>query len=273
MTTTIAPPTSAPAPVLPERVGPLDAARHTLTIAWRSLVQIRHNPMELGDLSLQPLMFVALFAFVFGGAIAGSPQAFLQFGLAGIIAQNALFLTMNTGVALNNDITKGVFDRFRSLPIARSAPLAGRIVADVVRQVWSMAILLGVGILLGFRIQTNAVSVLAAVALLVVVAGAFSWLPVLVAMVVDEPEKVMMLGFVVVFPLTFASSAFVPVDTMPGWLQGWASVNPASLLVDAVRGLLVGGEVLAPAVGALAWSAAIGAVCAPLALRAFRRRS
>ena len=273
MTTTIAHPDGIQAPVLPERVGPLDAVRHTLTIAWRSLVQIRHNPMELADLSLQPLMFVALFAFVFGGALAGSPQAFLQFGLAGIIAQNALFLTMNTGVALNNDITKGVFDRFRSLPIARSAPLAGRIVADVVRQVWSMAILLGVGMLLGFRVQTDAVSVLAAVVLLVVVAGAFSWLPVLVAMLVDEPEKVMMLGFVVVFPLTFASSAFVPVATMPGWMQGWVAVNPATLLVDAVRGLLVGGEVLVPALGALAWAAAIGAVCAPLALRAFRRRS
>jgi hypothetical protein len=149
--TTITHPANPPAVAVQQRVGPLDAVRHTLTLAWRSLVQIRHNPMELGDLSLQPLMFVALFAYVFGGAIAGSPKAFLQFGLAGIITQNALFLTMNTGVALNNDITKGVFDRFRSLPIARSAPLAGRIVADVVRQVWSMAILLGVGTLLGFR--------------------------------------------------------------------------------------------------------------------------
>jgi oleandomycin transport system permease protein len=274
MTTTITHPAAGtPAPVLQDRVGPLDAVRHTLTLAWRSLVQIRHNPMELADLSLQPLMFVALFAYVFGGAIAGSPKAFLQFGLAGIITQNALFLTMNTGVALNTDITKGVFDRFRSLPIARLAPLAGRIVADVVRQVWSMAILLGVGTLLGFRVQTNPPSVLAAVVLLVVVACAFSWLPVLVAMLVDEPEKVMMLGFVVVFPLTFASSAFVPVDTMPGWMQAWAAVNPATLLVDAVRGLLVGGEVAAPALGALAWAAAIAAVAAPLALRAFRRRS
>jgi len=116
------------------------------------------------------------------------------------------------------------------------------------------------------------VSVLAAVVLLVAVACAFSWLPVLVAMLVDEPEKVMMLGFVVVFPLTFASSAFVPVDTMPGWMQAWAAVNPATLLVDAVRGLLVGGEVAAPALGALAWAAAIAAVAAPLALRAFRRQ-
>jgi oleandomycin transport system permease protein len=270
--TTIAQPSSPPAAALEPRVGPLAAVRHTLTIAWRSLVQIRHNPMELGDLSLQPLMFVVLFAYVFGGAIAGSPKAYLQFGLAGIVCQNALFLTMNTGMALNNDITKGVFDRFRSLPIARSAPLAGRIVADVVRQVWSVAILVAVGTLLGFRIQTDPASALGALVLLLVFTIAFSWLPVLVAMLVDEPEKVMMLGFVVVFPMTFASSAFVPVATMPGWLQGWARINPTSLLVDAVRGLLVGGKVAGPALGALAWAAAIAAVCAPLALRAFRRR-
>ena len=271
--TTIAQPSSPPAAALEPRVGPLAAVRHTLTIAWRSLVQIRHNPMELGDLSLQPLMFVVLFAYVFGGAIAGSPKAYLQFGLAGIVCQNALFLTMNTGMALNNDITKGVFDRFRSLPIARSAPLAGRIVADVVRQVWSVAILVAVGTLLGFRIQTGPASALGALVLLLVFTVAFSWLPVLVAMLVDEPEKVMMLGFVVVFPLTFASSAFVPVATMPGWMQAWVAVNPATLLVDAVRGLLVGGAVAAPALGALAWAAAIGAVAAPLALRAFRRRA
>jgi oleandomycin transport system permease protein len=216
---------------------------------------------------------VLLFAYVFGGAIAGSPKAYLQFGLAGIICQNALFLTMNTGVALNTDLTKGVFDRFRSLPIARSAPLAGRITADVVRQVWSMAILLVVGMLLGFRVGTNPLGVLGAFALLVVFTLAFSWVPVLVAMLVDEPEKVMMLGFVFVFPMTFASSAFVPLATMPGWMQAWAKASPATLLVDAVRGLLVGGRVAGPALGTLAWAVAIAAVFAPLALRAFRRRS
>jgi oleandomycin transport system permease protein len=265
--------TANPAAGAPTRVGPLAAVRHALTLAWRSLVQVRHNPMELADLSLQPLMFVLLFAYVFGGAMAGSPEAYLQFGLAGIISQNALFLTLNTGVALNADLTKGVFDRFRSLPIARSAPLAGRITADVVRQAWSMAILLGVGMLLGFRVGTNPLGVLGAAALLVVFTLAFSWIPVLVAMVVDEPEKVMMLGFVVIFPLTFASSAFVPVATMPGWMQAWVEVNPTTLLVDAVRSLLVGGEVAGPALGALAWAVAIAVVFAPLALRAFRRRS
>ncbi len=264
---------TAPAAAPSTGVGPLAAVRHALTLAWRSLVQIKHNPMELFDLSVQPLMFVLLFSYVFGGAVSGSPKEYLQFGLAGIITQNALFLTMNTAVALNTDIGKGVFDRLRSLPIARSAPLAGRIVADVVRQVWSVVILLSAGMLLGFRVGTSPAGVLGALALLVVFTLAFSWAPVLVGLLVDEPEKVMAFGFVAVFPLTFASNAFVPADTMPGWLQGWVDVNPVSLLTDAIRGLLVGGEVAGPAMGALAWAAAIAAVFAPLALLAFRRRT
>jgi len=258
---------------LSARVAPLAAVRHALTLAWRSLVQIKHNPMELIDLSLQPLMFVLLFAYVFGGAISGSVHQFLQFGLAGIITQNALFLTMNTAVALNSDIGKGVFDRFRSLPIARSAPLAGRIVADVVRQAWSVAILLGVGMLLGFRVGTGPVGVAGAFALLIAFNLGFSWLPVLVGMLVDEPEKVQAFGFVVIFPLTFASSAFVPTATMPGWLQAWVRVNPVTLLADALRGLLVSGDLARPLLGSLAWAAVFLVVFAPLALRAFRRRA
>jgi ABC-2 type transport system permease protein/oleandomycin transport system permease protein len=264
--------TTSPTAGVSTRVSPLAAVRHALTIAWRSLVQIRHNPMELGDLSLQPLMFVLLFAYVFGGAMAGSPKAYLQFGLAGIITQNALFLTMNTGMALNTDITKGVFDRFRSLPIARSAPLLGRIAADVVRQVWSVAILLGVGLVLGFRLGTNPVAALGAVALLVAFVLAFSWLPVLVGMLVDEPEKVMMLGFVVVFPMTFASSAFVPVATMPGWLQAWVKVNPVTQVSDAARGLLLGLPLGRTITLSLLWTAGILAVFAPLAVRTYRRQ-
>jgi oleandomycin transport system permease protein len=257
----------------PTRVGVTTAVRQTLTLGWRSLVQIRHNPMELFDLSLQPLMFVLLFAYVLGGAIAGSPREYLQFGLAGIIAQNALFLTMNTSVAINTDIGKGVFDRFRSLPVARSAPLAGRIAADLVRQVWSLAILLAVGIALGFRVGTGPAAVAGAFALVVVFALAVSWLGVLIGVLVDEPEKVQMFGFVLLFPLTFASNAFVPTATMPGWLQAWVEINPVTLLADALRGLLVGAPVAGPALGALAWAAVIAAAAAPLALRAFRRRS
>src|SRR6266699_7354120 len=262
--TTLAHPTTAGLPAPTSSVSPLAAVRHSLTLAWRSLVQIKHNPMELLDLSLQPLMFVLLFAFVFGGALSGSPKAFLQFGLAGIITQNALFLTMNTAVALNTDITKGVFDRFRSLPIARSAPLAGRIAADVVRQAWSVGILLGVGSILGFRVHTGFASAVGAIALLFGFTLAFSWLPVLIGMLVSEPAKVQVFGFTVLFPLTFASSAFVPTSTMPGWMQAWVKVNPVTLLTDSLRGLLVSGPVARPLFGALAWAVGIMLVFAPL---------
>jgi ABC-2 type transport system permease protein/oleandomycin transport system permease protein len=254
------------------RVGPRLGLKHTMTLAWRSLVQIKHNPMELLDLSVQPIMFVLLFTYVFGGAIFHSTGEYLQFALPGVIVQTVLFATLTTGVGLNTDLTKGVFDRLRSLPIARSAPLAGRIVADTVKQTWAIALLLGVGMILGFRIHTNAVSALAGVALLLVFSLAMSWVAVLVGMLVSEPEKVQIFGFVVMFPLTFISNAFVPTATMPGWLQAWAKINPVTLLADAERGLLTGGGVAGPALASLGWALAIGAVFAPLAVRALRRR-
>jgi ABC-2 type transport system permease protein/oleandomycin transport system permease protein len=244
-----------------------------MTLAWRSLVRIKHNPNELLDLSLQPLMFAVLFAYVFGGAIAGGPAKYLEFALCGLIAQNALFVTLNTAVALNTDIDKGIFDRFRSLPIARSGPLAGRIVADVGRQVWSLLVLLGTGLVLGFRVHTNVLGVLGAIALVLAMTFAFSWIAVLIGLLLDEAEKVQIFGFVVLFPLTFASSAFVPVASMPGWLQAWVKVNPVSNLSDALRGMMVGGPVAAHSAQALLWAVGITVVFIPLALRAFRRRT
>jgi hypothetical protein len=136
-------------PVPTPRVGPMDGLRHSLTLAWRTLAQVRHNPMELMDYSVQPLMFVLLFTYVFGGAVSGSTGAYLAFALPGIIVQNALFTITNTGVGLSTDLSKGVFDRLRSLPIARSAPLAGRIIADMAKQAWSMALLLAAGAAIG----------------------------------------------------------------------------------------------------------------------------
>src|SRR4030095_3307905 len=161
--------------VMEPRVSPAVAVRNTATLAWRTLVQIKHNPFELLDFSVQPIMFLLLFTYVFGGAISGSPGEYLTFGLAGIIVQSMLFSTLNTGVGLNTDLTKGVFDRLRSLPIARWSPLAGRIVADVIKQAWAIALLLVVGTMLGFRIGTGPVEVLAAFALLLVFALAASW--------------------------------------------------------------------------------------------------
>jgi oleandomycin transport system permease protein len=254
------------------RVSPAVAVRNTATLAWRTLVQIKHNPFELLDFSIQPIMFLVLFTYVFGGAIAGSTSEYLAFGLPGIIVQNLLFATLNTGVGLNTDISKGVFDRLRSLPISRWSPLAGRIVADVIKQAWAVALLLVVGTALGFRIQTGPVEVIGCFGLLLLFAFAASWMSVLVAMLVSEPEKVQIFGFVLLFPLTFASNAFAPTETMPGWLQAWVKVNPVSILADAVRGLLSGGPVATPVTQSLIWAAILLVVFAPVSVWAFRRR-
>jgi oleandomycin transport system permease protein len=273
MTTLVAPAGPASLPAATVRVHPIDGLRHTATLAWRTLVQIKHNPMELMDYSVQPLMFVLLFTYVFGGAVAGSTAAYLAFALPGIIVQNALFTTMNTGMGLNTDLTKGVLDRLRSLPIARYSPLSGRIVADMAKQAWSMALLLVTGVIIGFRVHTGPAGVLAAFALLVAFTVAMSWIAVLVGVLVSEPEKVMMFGFAVIFPLTMVSNAFVPTSSMPGWLQAFVKVNPVTTLADAIRGLLVAGPVARPVVTSLLWAAGIAAVFAPLAVRAFRRRA
>ncbi|MGH4023518.1 MAG: ABC transporter permease [Pseudonocardiaceae bacterium] len=257
---------------LAPRVGPVEGARQTMTLAWRTLVQIRHNPWELGDFSFQPIIFVLLFTYVFGGAIADSTDAYLTFALPGLIVMNMIFVTMYVGMGLNTDLTKGVFDRLRSLPLARWAPLTGRMTADLVKHAWSIALLLGVGVLLGFRIGTSVLEVLAAVALILVFALAFSWVSVLVGVLAKDPEKVQIFGMTALFPVTFVSNALAPTETMPGWLQAFVKVNPVTLLSDASRGLMVGGPVVGPVAGSLLWAAVLVAVFAPLSLRALKRR-
>jgi oleandomycin transport system permease protein len=278
--------TAATAPVTPElspRVGPLEGLRQTMTLAWRTIVQVRHNPWELGDFSIQPIMFVLLFTYVFGGAIAGDTGAYLTFALPGIIVMNMLFVTMYVGTGLNTDLTKGVFDRLRSLPIARWAPMAGRILADQVKQAWSIFLLIAVGMILGFRFGTDVASVAGAIALLLLFALAFSWVSVLVGVLAKDPEKVQLFGFTALFPVTFVSNVFVPTETMPGWLQAFVNVNPVTHLADAARGLMVGDLTLgtdwhvASAAGpvgwSLIWAAIIVAVFAPLSVWAFKRRA
>jgi oleandomycin transport system permease protein len=257
---------------LAPRVRPLDGLRQTLSLSWRTLVQVKHNPAELIDFSIQPVMFLLLFTYVFGGAIGGSPHAYLLFALPGIIVQNSLFTTLNTATGLSTDLEKGFFDRLRSLPIARFAPLAGRILADLAKQAWAIVMLLVIGFILGFRVGTNPLGVLAAAGLVLVSTLAISWALVLVGMLAANPEKVQIFGFVVLFPITFTSDAFVQTASMPGWLQAWSKANPVSLISDAVRGLMVSGPAARPAVEALLWAAAFTVVFAPLAVRAFRRR-
>ena len=262
----------AGAEALAPRVGLITGLRQTFSLSWRTLVQIKHNPFELMDFSVQPVMFLLLFTYVFGGAIGGSPEAYLMFALPGIIVQNSLFTTLNTATGLSTDLEKGFFDRLRSLPIARFAPLSGRILADLAKQAWAIALLLGIGVILGFRVGTGPLGVLAAAALVLVCTLAVSWALVLVGMLAANPEKVQIFGFVVLFPLTFTSDAFVPTTSMPGWLQAWSKANPVSVFSDAVRGLLVSGPVARPVVESLLWAAAFTVVFAPLAVRAFRRR-
>lgn len=254
------------------RVTPAEGLRQTFTLAWRTIVQVRHNPWELGDFSFQPIMFVLLFTYVFGGAISGSTGEYLTFALPGIIVMNMLFVTMYVGMGLNTDLTKGVFDRLRSLPIARWAPLTGRVLADMLKQAWSIVLLLGVGFILGFRLGTDIAGLIGAVALILFFALAFSWVSVLVGVMARDPEKVQLFGFTALFPVTFVSNVFVPASTMPGWLQAIVERNPVSILSDAVRGLIVGGPTAGPVISSVLWAIAIMAVFAPLSLWKLKRR-
>lgn len=255
------------------RVRPLAWAGQTLTMAWRSLVAVKHNPLELVDYSVTPIMFVFLFTYVLGGQMAGSTDAYLEYALPGIIVQNTLFMTVYTAMALNTDLTKGVFDRLRSLPIARSAPLIGRITADLAKHVWAMLLMIGIGVLMGFRITGGVGGFLLGAVLLIVFAAAVSWSAVLIGMLAGDAEKVQAFAFTLIFPITFTSSAFVIVDTMPGWLQAWSDVNPVTHLSDAYRGLLVGGPVAEPVLWSLVWAVGIAAVFCPLAMRAYRAKA
>lgn len=247
--------------------------RHSLVLAWRSLVKVRRTPEQLLDVTLQPIIFVLLFVYLFGGAIAGSQHDYLQFVLPALMVQTVLFSSLAIGVNLNTDIKKGVFDRFRSLPISRAAPLVGAVLGDVIRFVVSIVVLLGFGTAIGFRIQTGPLQALAGCLLVIGFALSLSWVAVLVGLLVREPGGVQGFGFLVMFPLTFGSSMFVPPSTLPDWLQAWVKVNPVTHLVDAVRGLMLGGPTAGPVLQSILWSIGIVAVFAPIAVSVYRRKT
>lgn len=249
------------------------AVSDSLTMAWRNLIRYFRIPSLLLGATLQPIMFVVLFAYVFGGAIR-VPGGFdyIDYLMPGIFVQSAIFGSMQTGVGLADDIAGGAVDRFRSLPMSSSAVLVGRTLSDAARNLFVVLLMTGVGYLIGFRFNDGLLNAIIAMLLVVAFGYAFSWIAAVVGLLAGNAESAQSLGFVWVFPLTFASSVFVPVESMPGWLQTFAGFNPISLTVDALRTLALGDpEIGGPLWPALLWTVGLIAVFAPLAVRLYRR--
>jgi oleandomycin transport system permease protein len=263
-----------PRAVLRRRIGIGQTLANGFTLAWRNVMQLKHSPEKLLDVTLMPVVFLALFLYVFGGAVAGSTHGYLELLLPGLVGQMAMFATMGLGTALCEDIHRGVFDRFRSLPIARSAPLIGTVLGDTVRFCVVMIVLTGFGCALGFRFHTGPLDIVAAYALAYVFYLAVCWISALIGLIAPSPETVQGISFIWIMPLVFGSSVLLAnTSTMPGWLQAWVKVNPVSHLADAVRALTIGGPVGSHALITLAWAAGIMLVAFPLAMRMYRRRT
>jgi ABC transporter DrrB family efflux protein len=245
----------------------------TMIVAERNLVRLTRAPDLLLAFTVQPVMFVLLFVYVFGGAIVVPDfyEDYTAFLLPGIIVQNIAFGGFVTALGLNEDLHKGLIDRFRSLPMARAAVLAGRTLADVATNTLSVLVLLVTGLIIGFSFNASIVEILVGLGLLLLFGYAFSWVFALLGLIVSSPEAANSLGFIAVFPLTFISSAFVPVESMPAALQWFAQINPFTIVVDAMRALWVGAPAGNSIWEAFAWSIALIAVFAPLAVAKYRR--
>ncbi|ASB48373.1 ABC transporter permease [Alkalitalea saponilacus] len=222
------------------RPKPINAITASLIFGWRALLKIKHVPEQLFDVTAFPIMFTLLFTYMFGGAIAGSTEEYLQYLLPGILAQTVVMITMYTGVAVNNDIRKGVFDRFRSLPVWQPSVLVGALLGDAARYTISSSIVIGLGMILGFKPEGGFIGVFFAVALLLVFSFSLSWIWTSIGFIARSQESLFFLSFVVLFPLTFASNIFVDPETMPSWLEAFVNVNPVTWLVTAMRGLIHG---------------------------------
>lgn len=253
----------------PSQPNPLTSS---LIFGWRALLKIKHVPEQLFDVTIFPIMMVMMFTYLFGGALAGSVDEYIQFFLPGLLVQTVVMITMYTGVAINTDFSKGVMDRFRALPVWRPSALVGALMGDAVRFTLASTIILIVGVLLGFRPDGGILGVVQAVLLLLVFAFCLGWIWTLLGLIMRTPESVMGATMMVLFPLTFISNIFVDPATMPGWLQGFVNVNPISHVVSAVRGLMhaepQGGDIIR----VLIWSGALVAIFGPLAMHRFKRR-
>jgi ABC transporter DrrB family efflux protein len=243
----------------------------TLIIAERNLIRLPRKPELLLAFTVQPIMFLLLFRYVFGGAINTGGISYVDFLIPGIIVQNIAFGGFVTALGLNEDVHKGLIDRFRSLPMARPAVLAGRTLADLVTNLLSICVLVVTGVIIGFSFTTSVLDVIAGFGLLLLIGYAFSWVFALVGLLASTPESANSAGFISIFPLTFISSAFVPVNTMPAVLKAFAQVNPFTIMVNAMRALWIGQPAHNYVWGAVVWALVILIVFAPLAVARYRR--
>jgi ABC-2 type transport system permease protein len=253
----------------PPRASALSAA---LTFGWRGMLKVKHVPEQLLDATITPVMFVLMFTYLFGGEVAGSTGEYLDYILPGVLVMSVLFTTVYSGIALNTDLTKGVVDRFRTLPIWRPAPLLGSVLGDMVRYVCAGIVIVVLGVILGFRPEAGVGGVVAALALVLVFAFGLSWVFTTIGLLMRSPSAVMNTGFMAIFPLTFLSNVFVDPETLPSALKAFVDVNPVSALVSASRGLMAGDAAGGDIAYALITAAVLTAVFMPLTTHLYRTR-
>ncbi|MEV5579356.1 ABC transporter permease [Streptomyces parvus] len=253
----------------PPRPSALSAS---LAFGWRAMLKIKHVPEQLFDVTAFPIMLVLMYTYLFGGALAGSTEEYIQFLLPGIMVMSVVMITMYTGVAVNTDIAKGVFDRFRTLPIWRPAPMVGYLLGDVLRYLLASAVMLSIGMLIGFRPEGGVLGVLAGVALLIVFSFAFSWIWTMFGLLLRSEKSVMGVSMMVIFPLTFLSNVFVDPKTMPGWLQAFVNNSPVTHLATAVRELMAGSWPAADIAWSLGWAGVLMVVFGVVTMRLYNRK-
>jgi ABC-2 type transport system permease protein len=253
----------------PPRPGPLSTS---LTFAWRAALKIKHVPEQLLDVTITPVLFLLMFTYLFGGAVSGSTGEYLQYILPGILVQSVLFTTVYSGVTLNTDVTKGVVDRFRTLPIWRPAPLVGAMIGDSARYAFAAVVVMAFGILLGFDPEGGVVGVLGGMGLVVVFAFGLAWVFTTLGALLRAPNAVMNAGFMGLFPLIFLSNIFVDPDTLPRGLKAFVDVNPISHLTTTTRDLMAGGGELGDIALVIGTSALLTAIFAPLTVKLYRSR-
>ncbi|MEV4679798.1 ABC transporter permease [Streptomyces kurssanovii] len=244
----------------------------SLTFGWRAMLKIKHVPEQLFDVTAFPIMMVLMYTYLFGGAIAGSVDAYIQFLLPGILTMSVVMITMYTGVAVNNDISKGVFDRFRTLPIWRPAPMVGYLLGDVVRYLIASVVMLAVGLIIGYRPDGGPVGIVLGIAVLMVFSFAFSWIWTMFGLLLRTEKSVMGVSMMVIFPMTFLSNVFVDPRTMPGWLQAFVNNSPVTHVSTAVRELMAGNWPAADIAWSLGWSAVLVVVFGTVTMRLYNRK-